>query len=450
MTYQFLHIETYSRKPTRAGSNNNHFNSTEQVFGEAMRDPKYIMHIDNPCPPHVLMYPGAIHPSELKAIHDAQVSTIEVDVVSALGRAYVRRLKTDAKTLYTEIHSHPAKPSDLKATVGLEKELGNWLNLVIKDFKQRMPSDIAFSVVVHMDESHVHCHILAINISDPKLDANKLHAGKAAAAKYRQEHSQNQSTSSAPPPPLKPSVPKPRKPRQSRNPQTQSKNEQLYARKIAEWHKARQANKRFNELSMTEWRQSSREQVKPQSKERPVDYGDKQAYTQALIDLQDHYYEAVGKYCGLLRTGPKVLRLTTKEANARKADAERLASSLLDLESRSKSIDKKEQRIAVAEANLTRREYELDQQTHQNLKTTEELRIAHDAIADAIRQLTQDNVLLSNVVLHDYVYAAYETPEILRTQTQNEVTRLVDQLICATQREGKSTVDEPMNTNRIG
>ncbi|WP_156477455.1 hypothetical protein [Falsihalocynthiibacter arcticus] len=40
---------------------------------------------------------------------------------------------------------------------------------------------------LHLDEGHVHVHILAMNTADRKLDANKLHAGKVAAAVHRDE-----------------------------------------------------------------------------------------------------------------------------------------------------------------------------------------------------------------------------------------------------------------------
>lgn len=63
---------------------------------------------------------------------------------------------------------------------------------------------------MHLDEGYVHFHILAINTNDPKLDANKLHVGKAFAAETCGE--------------LKKRPKKPKQPRPSKNQETKRKN----------------------------------------------------------------------------------------------------------------------------------------------------------------------------------------------------------------------------------
>jgi hypothetical protein len=104
------------------------------------------------------------------------------------GMTYTRKLRSDAATLYTEIHSHPLPAADLlsdKKTHGSETR--EWINHALADFAARMPDDIDWSAVMHLDEGFVHFHIIAINTHDPKLDANKRHAGKVAAAAFRDE-----------------------------------------------------------------------------------------------------------------------------------------------------------------------------------------------------------------------------------------------------------------------
>lgn len=56
----------------------------------------------------------------------------------------------------------------------------DWGVRVLADFEARMPKGIDYTSVLQLDEGHVHIHILAMNTPDPKLDANKLHAGKVA------------------------------------------------------------------------------------------------------------------------------------------------------------------------------------------------------------------------------------------------------------------------------
>jgi hypothetical protein len=450
MSYQFLHIETYSRKPTKAGRSEQQFNSTEQVFGEAMRTPKYSTHIDNPEPPNVITTAGAIHPIELKELHDQIANNTRLRIRSAAGKEYERRLKTDAKTLYTEIHSHPAKPSDLHGKEGLEKDLDTWLTRIVTDFKQRMLADVQFSIVVHLDESRVHCHILAININDPKLDANKLHVGKAAAAKYRQEHPQRQTAPSLPRPALIPSPFKPRKPRVSSNPLTLANNQDMYVQSVGAWQDALSNIKERNETATQEWKRANSEHVKMQRRERTLHYSDKTAYTQALIDLQDNYYDAVGQYCGLLRVGPRTQRLTTKEASTRKLDAARMAKSRSELAIISKSLQQREQYIKAAEVNLTQREENIDQANKSLLANQDEIRIAQEAIADALAKFASENVQLGGIVFNAYVYDAYDIPELNRTAMQHQVTTLIDGLILAHKRAGKSTGPKPNYTNRIG
>ncbi len=48
MSYQFIHIETYSEAAKKVSSTDGHFNSAAQVLGEALREPEYFKHVEEP------------------------------------------------------------------------------------------------------------------------------------------------------------------------------------------------------------------------------------------------------------------------------------------------------------------------------------------------------------------------------------------------------------------
>lgn len=135
------------------------------------------------------------------------------------GKTYERRLKSDADTIYTEIHSHPMTVKEFHNDAdGIKgREMREWVQRALKDFKRRMPEGIDYTAVMHIDEANIHFHIIAINTPDPKLDANKLHAGKAAAAKVRASAEATTPTAPLPKPVLEPVPNKPKQPKPSKN-----------------------------------------------------------------------------------------------------------------------------------------------------------------------------------------------------------------------------------------
>ncbi|MDO6588640.1 hypothetical protein DS901_15425 [Loktanella sp. D2R18] len=182
-------------------------------------------------------------------------------------------------------------------------------------------------------EGFVHFHILAINTSDPKLDANKLHAGKMAAAKLREELDTPTAVSSVPKPILEKRPNKPKQPRPSKNRETQKKNKIKREAQLAAWElQCREVVSR-NAVLTEEWEAENGEHLQVARKARgPIP--EKQAYTTALKQLQDRYHEKVGKPCGLLRDGPRKQRLSTQQYKAQKATAQKLKTSIKDVERR--------------------------------------------------------------------------------------------------------------------
>lgn len=428
MSYQFLHIETYSRKPKKADTTGQQFNSVDQVFGEAIRSEKYSKHVDEVQAPLILKYAGAIAPTDLKVLHDEAISNIRLKVINGTGKGYSRRLKTDAKTLYTEIHSHPAKPTDLKCS-DIKKDVDRWLRLLISDYKVRMPEGIAFSVILHLDESHVHCHILAVNLCDPKVDANKLHVGKVAAAKYRLAHAPFQTATSLPKPKRIPMPVKPRKPQASMNLRTQSRNSTRYAERLESWIQACADIKWQNENAYKEWQKANRVHLHHQRRSRSDVNGEKLAFTKALKSLQDHYIMAVGQMCGLLRTGPRSMRLATIEASARNEDAKRLAKRHVELDEKSRLIQSRNLSIRAEEQCLVLARTDIDQQRAHHQENVLEFIIAQEAVIDAMQQFARSDLALAEITFHQIIYDAYETDETKRTSLQQALVVFCDYLV---------------------
>ena len=106
--------------------------------------------------------------------HITRTNLIPAEARDPPPTPYTRKLRNDAATLYTEIHSHPLPATDLLSNKKAHgSEIREWINHALADFTDRMPDDIDWSAVMHLDEGFVHFHIIAINTHDPKLDANK-------------------------------------------------------------------------------------------------------------------------------------------------------------------------------------------------------------------------------------------------------------------------------------
>lgn len=356
MAYQFVHIQTYSLKPTMVQGTKDHYNDLNQVFGEALRAERYSQYIAEPRPPQVLTGFGLIAPAELRRLHDTHRAEIRETVRKKGGGSYERGLKTDAPTLYTEIHSHPMTSAEyLRGSDEVIAQIKTWADRLLRDFRARMPEGLAASAVMHLDEEHVHIHILAVDLADPKLSANKLHVGKRAAAAWRAAHGPAATLTSLPRPeplsrPLKPKRPKP-----SKNRVTQARRAALYAEQIAAWQERCAEIERQNSEALATWSFENDRHLHKVRKNKAEKNSEKAAYEAAMTSFQDDYYEAVGKPCGLLRHGPRNERLSTVQYEERKAHARHIAR----VEAAQRELDlsnkEKEERLKKEEKALGQR-----------------------------------------------------------------------------------------------
>lgn len=361
MSYQFFHAETYSEQPKPVKGAPHQFNSAAQVEAEAERDPYYSEHVDMPRPPQQLS--GTLTIAKFRAKRAKMLAEIRETVTSKTGTTYTRALRKDAATLYTEIHSHPLTSAEcLNDTTGEHSKVINaWWRKVRADFKARMPEGIDYTSVLHLDEGHVHIHILAMNTPDPKLDANKLHAAKAAAAAFRETHASDVIVSLEKPE-LAKRPRKPKKPRPSKNRVTQKKNDEKHDKALRAWETDCAEVEAENAKLLLEWEEANNEHLKESRRKRGRSTVQK-VYGGALIKMQDDYFEAVGKPCGLLRHGPRQARKSTKQHAAEKKQAKRMAEDIAQLEAqRAEQVEidadltKRANELAAAEVNIAKRE----------------------------------------------------------------------------------------------
>ena len=86
MAYQFVHIQTYCPKLMQVSGTKDQFNSTEQVFGEAARDPHYSKHVEGPQRPIAVKNFGAVSVAELRRLHDERRAEIRETVRGSGGK----------------------------------------------------------------------------------------------------------------------------------------------------------------------------------------------------------------------------------------------------------------------------------------------------------------------------------------------------------------------------
>ncbi|MFG6592799.1 Mob protein [Sulfitobacter sp. 1A12157] len=356
MAYQFAHIETYSAQSTPVQGSKDHYNNADQVLGEAARDPQYSTHVDMPLPARQFF--GTLTLSDFRKEYVRLRAEMKETVKRKDGSTYERKLRQDAATLYTEIHSHPLQSAEFLADPDTHVEtISAWMLHVKEHFKGRMPDGIDYTSVLHLDEAHVHIHILAMNTADPKLDANRLHVGKVAAAKFREA----QGSDAVVPlqrPSMIPRPKKPKKPRPAKNAIKRAQNELAYAKAIAAWETECVRIKAKNAELIQDWKRRNALHVKQGRTARGKPQVHK-VYAAAMRAFQDAYYEAVGKPSGLLRDGPRQARRSTKAHAADKKQAKRMADEIKQLKQKNKILVQTAEELKLRAQSLQRREADL-------------------------------------------------------------------------------------------
>ena len=165
MGFQFVHIETYSRKADKHGR------SVDFVLAEAGRRPDASQHVSSPMPPRVVLGESV---EGVRALHDARVAG--ASTTTKAGQ--LRRLRSDQHTLLTVVASHPATMDEVRADPAKAAEVEVWQRRAV-DWMRRQWGSQLVSVLRHDDEGHPHLHAYVLP-SDLELRARLLHAGVAA------------------------------------------------------------------------------------------------------------------------------------------------------------------------------------------------------------------------------------------------------------------------------
>lgn len=167
MSFQFAHMENFSRKGDRKGR------STSFVFAEARRDPAVSLHVKDPRPPVVVFGAGL---DEVERLHDQCATQAKTTPRGGKERA----VRKDQHTLCTVVVSHPFTPEDVRADPGKLKVVDEWERRNVSWLKGQF-GECLTSVVRHEDEGRWHLHAYAIpNTRDMKASA--FHPGQKAKA----------------------------------------------------------------------------------------------------------------------------------------------------------------------------------------------------------------------------------------------------------------------------
>lgn len=155
---------------------------------------------------------------------------------------------------------------------------------------------------------------------------------------------------------------KPKKSHPSKNRVTQKKNDVSHAAAVNAWETECAGIDAENDGLITAWEAENKLHL-TEGRQKRGRLSVQKVYIAAMKKLQDDYYEAVGKPCGLLRMGPRLARKSTKEYAAEKKQATRLAAEAVRLEEQREAQASKEaeliaraDELASVGADLSERE----------------------------------------------------------------------------------------------
>ncbi|HEX7855322.1 MAG TPA: plasmid recombination protein [Sphingobium sp.] len=263
MSYQFLHVETYSRKGAHKKNSSARKSSMFDIRDEMIRAPHACSHVAEPQTPCVLF---GMTPDETFALANEQ-ATRAVD-----KRGY--KLRCDAPVVLVGVTSWPDTVADLNSDPVKWKRYRQWRDEAVAWLKRQWGDNLK-TVVQHLDEARPHIHFVVVPMLslDRRLPISSIHPGHRAAEKTAEANG------------------------------------------------------------------TGRDQ--------------KKAYKEAMVGLQDDYYERVSVKLGLLRIGPRLPRLTRAEWKEKKRQALALAQAHTDVQtlaSNVKAIAKSQIATQAAEA----------------------------------------------------------------------------------------------------
>lgn len=171
MSFQFAHIESYSRKPNSRGVN------VRYVIAEAMREAGACDHVKNPEAPSLVF---GMPLDELEALHDEMADRATM----TNNKGQTRKIRQDQRTLMTVVLSHPgddAVPTHFDdGTPQAVASVDEWRERSIAWLRAKYGDDLK-TVIEHTDEGHPHLHAYILP-SGPQMLARDYHPGEQAKA----------------------------------------------------------------------------------------------------------------------------------------------------------------------------------------------------------------------------------------------------------------------------
>lgn len=167
MSYQFLHVETYARTPSKKGGERA---SVAAVFAEARREAGYCPHVEQPRPP--------------VRIYGQPLRETETEILATAGAARDKRghqLRKDAQIMIAGVASFPTPSSEIQNSEAERQRYTAWRDGTIK-FLQREYGPALKTVILHTDEQfpHLHFYIAPELRPDGTLGLDDLHRGRKA------------------------------------------------------------------------------------------------------------------------------------------------------------------------------------------------------------------------------------------------------------------------------
>lgn len=166
MAFQFVHLESWSRKPDDKGR------STDFIFDEASRRPVASVHVADPKPPTVIYGVGI---DEVRQMHDAAAAS----AMTPGARGKLRKLDSKQKTLHTVVASHPYAVDEVCADPKKATEVRDWERRTVAWLREQYGPALK-SVLRHTDEKQWHIHAYVLPTHDPQLRAGVYHPGVVA------------------------------------------------------------------------------------------------------------------------------------------------------------------------------------------------------------------------------------------------------------------------------
>ncbi|WOI56726.1 hypothetical protein [Palleronia sp. LCG004] len=195
--YQFARLETFSvqgapgSKPTKIRKNGARAWTAEEVLREAERHPMASLHVNPGCPPPQIL-PGTVGSfAAVRAEHDKAAAVKESYMRKGKDgkkKKAWRKLRSDARTLYSSVVSLPTLTRDALVDPALAADCVALLTEAMQHEQKTLAArgGVLLMGVIHWDEKHVHAHYLAVAPQAGRADG--LHPGHAAKAAFNAAH----------------------------------------------------------------------------------------------------------------------------------------------------------------------------------------------------------------------------------------------------------------------